>query len=235
MSLFRFNNFWVMSSVGAFVGAAMFGGIVFIPLYLQVAKGISPTASGLQMIPLMIGILTGSIGAGQIMGYSGHYRRLPMIGTAILTAGMLWLTRLQPDTPTLVVMAMMATVGIGIGPTMSVGTASIQNAVPRSMLGVGTAGFTLFRQIGGSVGVALLGALFSNHLAANLAGFLPPGAEAGRLNAASVAHLPPQVQAVVLKAFTDAMHPVFMVGAGAAFVAFCLTWMMTEKPLSRHI
>jgi len=235
LSLFRFNNFWVMSSVGAFVGAAMFGGIVFIPLYLQVAKGISPTASGLQMIPLMIGILTGSIGAGQIMGYSGHYRRLPMIGTAVLTGGMLWLTRLQPDTPTFVVMAMMATVGIGIGPTMSVGTASIQNAVPRSMLGVGTAGFTLFRQIGGSVGVALLGALFSNHLAANLAGLLPPGAEAGRLNAASVAHLPPQLQAVVLKAFTDAMHPIFMVGAGAAFVAFCLTWMMTEKPLSRHI
>ncbi len=236
LSLFRYNNFWVMSSVGALVGAAMFGGIVFIPLYLQVAKGVSPTGSGLQMIPLMLGILTGSIGSGQIMGRTGRYRRLPLIGTFILTLGMLWLTRLQPDTPSYVVMAMMASVGVGIGPTMSVGIAAIQNAVPRPMLGVGTAGLTLFRQIGGSVGVALLGALFSNRLAANLAEFMPAGAGGGgRMNAASVAHLPPEIRSMVLSAFTDAMHPVFLVGAGAAFLAFLLTFMLTELPLSRRL
>jgi len=236
LSLFRYNNFWVMSIVGALVGGAMFGGIVFIPLYLQVAKGVSPTGSGLQMIPLMLGILTGSIGAGQIMGYTGYYRRLPLIGTLVLTLGMLWLTRLQPDTPSLVVMAMMATIGVGIGPTMSVGVAAIQNAVPRDMLGVGTAGLTLFRQIGGSIGVALLGALFSNQLSQNLASFMPAGTGAGgRMNAASVAQLPPEIRTQVLNAFTDAMHPVFLVGAGAAFLAFLLTWALRHKPLARHI
>ncbi len=231
--LFRFNNFWVMSVVGFAVGAAMFGAIVFLPLYLQLAKGISPTGSGLQMIPLMLGILTGSIGSGQIMSRTGRYRVLPIIGTFILVLGMLWLTRLQPDTPDLTVMAMMALVGVGIGPTMSVGTTAIQNAVPRHMLGVGTAGFTLFRQIGGSLGVSLFGALFSNRLAAALGGQLPPGADPGRLNAQLVANLPPAIKEMALRAFTTALHPVFLVAAGAALLAFAATWLLKENTLRR--
>jgi len=235
MSLFRFNNFWVMSSVGAFVGVAMFGSIVFLPLYLQVARGISPTASGLQMVPLMLGILVGSIGSGQIMTKTGKYKLLPVIGTFILTLAMLWLTTLKPGTSRVVVMAMMALVGVGIGPTMSVGTTAIQNAVPRQMLGVGTAGFTLFRQIGGSVGVALLGALFASRLSASLGDALPVGFETSRLNAAMLANMPPALRQQVLEAFTSAMHPVFLVGAGAAFIAFALTWRLDQVPLARRI
>lgn len=235
LALFRVNNFWVMSIVGFAVRAAMFGAIVFLPLYLQVAKGVSPTASGLQMVPLMAGILTGSIGAGQIMTKTGHYKYLPRIGTFILVFGMLWLTQLRPDTPTLTVMAMMAVVGVGIGPTMSVGTTSIQNAVPREMLGVGTAGFTLFRQIGGALGVSLFGALFSDRLATAIGGQMPAGFNSGKLNAHLVAALPPPVKQVVLEAFTTALHPVFLVAAFAAFVAFLFTWMFKEQTLRRRL
>jgi len=231
LSLFRYNNFTVLSSVGFAVGAAMFGAITFLPLYLQVAKGVSPTDSGLQLIPLMLGILAGSMGSGLIMSRTGHYRFLPMIGTAILVLGLLWLTILQPDTPTWIVMAMMAVTGLGIGPTMSVGTTAIQNAVPRDMLGVGTAGFTLFRQIGGSLGVSLFGAMFSNRLAS----LMPPGANPGRLNVQLLASLPPGVRTRVLTGFTDALHPVFLVAAGVALVAFGVTWMLEENPLRERV
>ncbi len=230
LTLFRLNSFVVLSSVGFAVGAAMFGAIVFLPLYLQVAKGISPTASGLQMIPLMAGIMTGSIGSGQIMGRTGRYKYLPVIGTFVLTLGMLWLSTIRPETPSWVVMAMMATVGIGIGPTMSVGTTAIQNAVPREMLGVGTSGFTLFRQIGGSLGIALLGTIFANRLSMAMGGALPPGAT-GRLNAQAVAVLPPAVRAHVLDAFTTALHPVFLVAAASAFAAFVISTRLVEIPL----
>ena len=118
LSLFRFNNFSVFSGIGMLTGAAMLGSITFLPLYLQVAKGVRPTDSGLQMMPLMFGILAGSISAGQFMSRTGRYRYLPMIGMSVLILAMLLLSRLAPDTPTWQVMGMMALVGIGLGPTM---------------------------------------------------------------------------------------------------------------------
>jgi EmrB/QacA subfamily drug resistance transporter len=235
LSLFRYNNFWVMSGVGFAVGAAMFGAITFLPLYLQIAKGISPTSSGLQMIPLMLGILTGSMGSGQIMSRTGRYRYLPMTGAAVLIAGLLWLATIQPDTGIWTVMAMMLVVGLGLGPSMSVGMTAIQNAIPRDMLGVGTAGFTLFRQIGGSFGVSLFGALFSNRLASEMGGLMPPGGDTGRLNAQAVAMLPPAIRERVLEGFTNALHPIFLAAAGMAVLALLLALLLDEVPLKREV
>jgi len=229
--LFKTNNFAVFCGVGLLTGAAMLGSITFMPLYLQVAKGVSPTNSGLQMMPLMLGILVGSISSGRIMGRTGRYKSLPMIGMSILVIAMLLLTQLQPDTPTWQVMVMIGLVGVGLGPTLSVGTTAIQNAVPQRMLGVGTAGFTLFRQIGGAVGVALFGALFTNRLAASLSGILPAGADAGTMNAAKVASLPPEVKSIVVASFTEALHPIFLISAFAALVALGLTFVLQETPL----
>ena len=231
LSLFQFNTFRVFIGIGGLVGAAMFGAITFLPLYLQVAKGVSPTASGMQMMPLMLGILVGSIGSGQYMARTGHYRIMPRIGMAVLTMAFLLLTQLQPDTPTLHLIVVMGLVGVGIGPTMSVGTTAIQNAMPQPMLGVGTAGFTLFRQIGASVGVSMFGALFASRLAAELGGALPAGAGATSLNAAMVAKLPPEVKEVVLNAFTSALHPIFLISASFALIAFGLTFVLEERPL----
>jgi len=231
LSLFKFNNFSVFSGIGLLTGAAMLGSITFLPLYLQVAKGVRPTDSGLQMMPLMLGILVGSITSGRIMGKTGRYKYLPMVGMSILFVAMILLSQLQPETPTWQVMAMMALVGMGLGPTMSVGTTAIQNAVPRDMLGVGTAGFTLFRQIGGSIGVALFGALFSNELAQSLAPLMPPGADTGAMNAAAVAALPSEIKFEVVAAFTEALHPIFLISAVAAVAALALAFMLKEKPL----
>ncbi|MBW6506473.1 MAG: MFS transporter [Rhodobacteraceae bacterium] len=235
LALFSHSTFVIFSGIGAIVGAAMFGAATFLPLYLQVAKGISPTASGLQMLPMMVGTMAGSIGAGQIMGRTGHYRRLPQVGMVILVLGMLSLTQLHPDTSRWALVAMMAMVGLGMGPTMSVGTTAIQNAIPRAMLGVGTSGFTLFRQVGGSVGIAIFGALFAAGLSTHMAGLLPPGSEPGAFGAAQVAALPEAARMAVATAFTDAMHPIFAIAAALAAVALVLSLFIVEKPLEDRI
>jgi EmrB/QacA subfamily drug resistance transporter len=235
LSLFRVNTFRVFGAIGFVVNASLFGAVTFLPLYLQVAKGVSPTNSGLQMMPLMFGILAGSIGSGQIMARTGRYRTLPRIGTVVLGLGMLWLSTLAPDTPNWVVMLMMASIGFGMGPMMSVGTTAIQNAVPREMLGTGTAGFTLFRQVGGSIGVAIFGALFANGLATTLFFSMPAGHEPGSLNASVVASLPDDVRQTVIAGFTEALHPIFLICAVTSLIAFALTFVLEEIPLRNRV
>jgi EmrB/QacA subfamily drug resistance transporter len=234
-ALFRHNTFVVFSAIGFIVFATMFGAITFLPLYLQVAKGVSPTASGLQLLPLMLGIVTSSVMSGRIMSKTGRYRRLPMLGTFFLTLGLTFLWQLTPETPTWVLMVMIAMVGLGMGPTMSVGTTAIQNAVPRTMLGVGTAGFQLFRQVGGAIGIALFGALFSTRLTTLLGTELPPGINPASLNAAAVAALPEATQAQVVASFTEALHPIFLTSACLGAVAFVLTFFLEAKPLMARI
>lgn len=234
MSLFRYNNFTVMSAMGFVSGVAMFGALVFLPLYLQTVKGVSPTVSGLQLIPMMFGILSGSIGAGQIMGRTGHYRRLPMIGMGVMTVGLLLLTQLEVETSGAVISLYMFVVGIGLGPTMSVGTTSIQNAVPQPQMGAATAGFTLFRQVGGLIGVSIFGTLFTNSLKASFGGHDMGGSDMRTLGADMIAKLPEFVQEMIKQAITDALHPVFLVAAGAAFTAFLIGWFLKHVPLKRH-
>lgn len=234
-ALFRHNTFVVFSAIGFIVFATMFGAITFLPLYLQVAKGVSPTASGMQLLPLMLGIVTSSVASGQIMGRTGKYRWLPVAGTFLLTLGLTLLSQLTPATPTWALTVMVAMVGLGMGPTMSVGTTAIQNAVPREMLGVATAGFQLFRQVGGSIGIALFGTLFSARLAALLGDTLPAGLNPAQIDAAKVAALPDALRAQVIANFTDALHPVFVTSAVMAAVAFGLTFLLETKPLRGRI
>ncbi len=234
-ALFRHNTFVVFSAIGFIVFATMFGAITFLPLYLQVAKGVSPTASGLELLPLMLGIVTSSVLSGRIMSKTGKYRRLPMFGTFLLTVGLTFLWQLTPETQTWMLMVMIAMVGLGMGPTMSVGTTAIQNAVPRAMLGVGTAGFQLFRQVGGAIGIALFGALFSARLTTLLGAELPPGINPASLNAAAIAALPEATRVQVIASFTAALHPIFLTSACLSALAFVLTFFLEAKPLMARI
>ncbi len=234
LGLFRYNTFSVMTAVGFVSGIAMFGGLTFLPLYLQTVKGITPTMSGLQLLPMMFGILGGAIGAGQIMSRTGRYRRLPVIGMGITTIGLLLFTRLATDTSGLEISGYMFLVGLGLGPTMSVGTTAIQNAVPRDSMGASTAGFTLFRQIGGSIGVSVFGTLFTNSLADSM-GQSPTGSSGiSTLGADTIAKMPEPIQVMVKEAITNALHPVFLAAAGAAALAFLIGWWLEELPLQTH-
>lgn len=229
--LFRNQTFTIFNAVGFLVGIAMFGSITFLPLYLQMAKGVSPTASAMQLVPMMAGMIGASMSSGFLMTRTGHYRFLPRLSTAILTIGLVLLGFMQLDTPTWQVSLYMLMIGVGIGPVNSVSVTAIQNATPPAMVGVATAGATLFRQIGGSIGISVLGALFSAGLNSRLANILPEGTEgAGSFSPGMVEGLPVELRVQVLEALASALHPVFFVAAGSAALAFVFTMLVEERP-----
>ena len=151
-ALFRNRIFVVASAVGFIIGLALFGAVTFLPLYLQVVKGHSPTVSGLLITPMMAGLLVTSILSGNLISRYGHYRPFPIAGTAIATVGLFLLSKIGLTTSTGYVAVGMVVLGLGLGMTMQVLVLAVQNAVDYRYLGVATSGSTLFRQIGGSIG-----------------------------------------------------------------------------------
>ena len=208
--------------------------MTYLPLYLQIVRGHSPTTSGLMMTPLMGGLLVTSIASGILISRWGRYKPFPIIGTAILAFALFLLSLLAVNTSAWVAALYMLIVGLGLGLVMQVIVLAVQNSVDYKHLGVATSGSTLFRQIGGSIGVAAFGAIFLNRLRVELVAKLPPGAKipAG-VNPAVVKQLPPHVHDAYIQAFSTALQPVFVVAAAIAVVAFILTWMLREIPLRK--
>ena len=162
--LLRNRVFAVTSAVGFVVGFALFGAVTYLPLFLQVVKGASPTGSGLQLVPLMGGLLITSIASGQIITRTGRYKAFPIAGTAVMTLGLYLLSTMDSSSSSGLIFVFMFVLGLGLGMVMQVLVLAVQNAVEYSDLGVATSGATLFRSIGGSLGTATLGAIFSNRL-----------------------------------------------------------------------
>jgi EmrB/QacA subfamily drug resistance transporter len=234
LHLFRNRSFWVASSAGLVVGFALFGSVTYLPLFLQVVQGASPTASGMQMLPMMGGMLLTSIVSGQLISRTGRYKLFPVLGMATMTAGLFLLSRVRPDTGTTGIMGTMLLLGMGLGMVMQVLVIAVQNAVDYGDLGVATSGVTLFRSIGGSVGTAVLGALFAGRLATRLAETLPPGSgvpAGGGVDASALAALPEAVRTAYVGAFTGAIGMVFLVAALIAATGFGLALLLPEKPL----
>jgi EmrB/QacA subfamily drug resistance transporter len=232
LELFRNRVFTVASVIGFIVGLALFGAVTYLPLYLQNVKGHTATNAGLLMTPMMAGVLITSITSGQLISRYGRYRPFPIVGTAITTIGLLLLSRLEVDTSTVLSGLYMLVLGLGLGMVMQVLVLVAQNSVDYRNLGVATSGSTLFRQIGGSIGVAMFGAIFANQLTSNLAAQMPPGVELpAAADPAAIRDLPAEVHAVYVGALTDALEPVFLVAAGVALLAFVLTWFLREVPL----
>ncbi|MEA2355333.1 MAG: hypothetical protein QOD61_1462 [Solirubrobacteraceae bacterium] len=235
LRLFRSSVFSVASMLGFLIGLAMFGAIIFLPLYLQTVYGASPTSSGLRMLPLIVGLLAASIISGRIISRIGRYRPFPIAGTAILTVGMLLLAQLAPDTPSWVASAYMLVVGVGLGLVMQVLVLVVQNDAPSGDIGTATSTATFFRSVGGAFGVAVFGAIFASRLADQLVRL--PAAVTARLgsgvhlNPEQASHLPPAIHEQFLQAFAHALHGVFLWGAALSAVSFGLSWLLREVPL----
>jgi hypothetical protein len=227
--------------MGFVVGFALFGSLTYLPLFQQVVRGLSPTASGLQLVPLMAGLLTSSIGSGQLISRTGRYKIFPIIGTALSAIGLFLLSGLDPQTGTLEAASYMLVLGLGLGFVMQVLVLAVQNAVSYSQLGIATSSATLFRSIGGSLGTAILGAIFTNRLSHELASQLPAGSPAssglasGNVNPAQISSLPPALHDGFVHAFTDSLSTVFLIAAIVVAVAFILAWTLEERPLRRTI
>lgn len=232
--LFRNNAFLVSNAVGFIIGTVMFGTITYMPSYLLIVQGFAPTEAGMALLPMMIGLIGSSTLSGIFMSRTGRYKMLPILSTALLAVGALLLSTLGTDTPFALIVLYMLMVGLGLGPVMSVGVAAIQNAVPHSVMGVATASAQMFRQIGGSLGVAVLGAIFANRLAYEATAIGHPEGTAG-FNADVLATMPAPEQAAMLEAYVSAMHPIYWIAAIAAVVAFIVGWFLIEIPLSDRL
>ncbi len=232
LALFRNRTFVVTSAVGFIIGLALFGAVTFLPLYLQVVKGHSPTVSGLLITPMMAGLLVTSILSGNLISRFGHYRPFPIAGTAIMAVGLFLLSSITVSTPTITTAAYMVVLGLGLGMVMQVLVLAVQNAVDYRFLGVATSGSTLFRQIGGSIGVSVFGAIFSTNLASELASRIPRAVHVPTAaNPAVVRHLPAAVRAPYIDAFAAALQPVFRLAAFVSVGGFLLSWLLRELPL----
>jgi EmrB/QacA subfamily drug resistance transporter len=239
MRLFRNPVFSIGNGFGFLAGVAMFGGIIFLPVYLQAVKGLSPTASGLSLLPAIVGIFSTSITSGRLITRTGRYKIFPIIGAGLLVVALLLLSRLGVDTPYWQVALFEYLFGAGLGLTLQTIITAVQNAIPYQDMGAATSSTTFFRQMGGSIGAAVFGAVLSSRLIHYLsedlarAGIRPGGGgvAVNANNVQAIQHLAEPVKGVVLGAFAHAMDNVFLVGVPFVLVAFVVALFLKEIPL----
>jgi EmrB/QacA subfamily drug resistance transporter len=236
LRLFRNRTFLVTSVVGFIVSLALFGATTYLPVYLQVVKGVSPATAGLQIAPMMAGLLISSIVGGQYVSKVGRFRILPIAGTAIMALALALLSTLGHDSSPWAASGYALMLGVGIGMVMQVLVLAVQNAVEYQDLGVATSGSALFRLTGGSVGVALFGAIFAANLSAGLAGRLPAGVAAPNVaTAEALAALPASLRTTYLDVFAGALQPVFLIAAGLTALGCLLTFLLKDTALGISI
>src|SRR6185437_9566060 len=236
--LFRTRVFSVAGVFGFIIGFGMFGAITYLPAFFQVVRGISPTISGVYLLPLMAGLLLVSITSGQVIARTGRYRFFPIAGTALMVIGLFLLHLMGPSSSTLQDALSMLVLGMGLGGVMQVLVIIVQNGVPHSELGVATSGATFFRSIGGSFGTAIFGAIFSNVLVGNLANHLhgvslPSGFSAADVTPGALAHLPAAVHQGFVAGYAESIQTVFLIAVPIAVLAFLASWLIPQVELKQ--
>jgi predicted MFS family arabinose efflux permease/DNA-binding MarR family transcriptional regulator len=236
--LFRNPVFSVGAGISFSAGFAMFGALAFLPLYLQVVRGVSPTISGVYLLPMVIGLLITSVTSGQLISRLGRYKVYPIVGTALVAVALFLLSTLTETTSSVIMSLYFFVLGLGLGLVLQVLVIAVQNSADYADLGTATSSVTFFRTIGGSFGVAIFGSVFSNRLVTELAaalhgaslpaGFSPAAAQA---NPAVLRKLPAALRADVLHAYVVCFHAVFLGAVPVALAAFVLTWFLREVPL----
>ncbi len=237
--LFANGIFDASAGMSFLVALAMFGAIIYLPLFLQVVHEVTPTSSGLRLLPLMGGVLSASIGGGRLISKLGRYRAFPIVGTAVMTAGMALLSRVGVHTSYLWLSLSMLVLGLGMGLVMPVLVLAVQNAVEPRDLGSATSSVTFFRSIGGSFGVAIFGAIFANRLGYWLPRELPRHVHVQGGTAATLLHssparlhaLAPAVHEGLIQAFANSLHAVFLWAVPFGILAFLVSLTLREVPL----
>jgi hypothetical protein len=230
MRLFRSRVFTVCSVLSFIVGFAMIGSITFMPTFLQYVNGVSATASGLRMLPMVIGLLATALVSGAIVGRTGRYRLFPIAGSAVTAVGLYLLSRMDQHTSAWVESASLLVLGAGIGLIMQILTLVVQNTVAYSDLGTATSGVTFFRTLGGSFGASIMGSIYANGLQGRLApalaaGHVPPSAVS---SPEAVHRLPAAAQSAVVAAYAQSLQHVFLFAVPLALVALVLALFLPQ-------
>jgi EmrB/QacA subfamily drug resistance transporter len=235
LHVFRNRNFSLIAGMSFLLGLAMFGALTFLPLYQQTVQHLSATASGLMLIPLMLGSTVTTLIAGQVTTRTGRYKALPIIGSGVMAIGMYLLTGLSMSTSLVTSGLYFVVLGIGMGFLMQITTLVAQNSVAPRDIGVASSSRTFFQQIGGSIGVSAFGAIFAHRLTSQLSATLPgvhlAAGGGASLNPVQLVRLPAAIKHDVFAAITYAVQGVFWWALPAALVVFVLAWMIKEVPL----
>jgi EmrB/QacA subfamily drug resistance transporter len=251
LRLFRNRTFAVGSSSSFILGMAMFGGLLTLPLYLQIAKGSSPTTAGLQTVPLVLGIMIGSIVCGQLIARTGRYRIFPIAGTALMLVALVLFSQVGADTPLWRVMLVMVLMGLGLGGNMQPVITAVQNAVSPREIGVSTSSVTFFRSMGGTLGAAVFLSILFSIVGDKIAAALRAAAKSPEFAAAAASHqqelqqvgkgslddtsfinrLPAVLAHPFKEGFADAMSVVFLAAAGVMVIGMVVILFLPELPL----
>jgi EmrB/QacA subfamily drug resistance transporter len=234
LELFKDRTFLLCCLIGFIIGTSLFGAMTFLPLYLQVVKSSTPSEAGMQLLPMMCGLTASSIISGRIISRIGRYRMFPILGTLVASVAMALLSTLNNETPVQYLYLYICLLGVGLGMVMQVLVLAVQNSVHFKHIGVATSGATLFRSIGGSIGVATFGAMFTNGLHSQLLANLPKDAVLPHsMGPDGVHHLPDAVRTIYLQAFGGALHAVYATAACVIVLAFLLAWLLRDIPLRK--
>ncbi|MFD2758239.1 MFS transporter, partial [Gulosibacter faecalis] len=241
--LFKNRNFLLTTGASLVVGVAMFGTLGYMPTYIQMVTGVNATEAGLLMTPMMGAVLVASISSGQIVSRTGRYKLFPLVGLVILSVGLVLLSGLAVDTPMWVMCCYLAVIGIGIGFSMQILTLVVQNEFPGRVVGTATAANNYFRQVGATVGSAVVGSLFSTRLVdfltERMAGMPSTGGSsdigATSLTPAVVNSLPGPVRDVIVSSYNEALLPILLYIVPLVLVGLVLVAFVREKQLSTTI
>ena len=240
LHLFKNPTFSIATAVGLIIGMGMFAALAFLPTFLQMSTGASVTESGFLMLPMMAGVMLTAIGSGIAITKTGRYRMYPIVGMALATGGLMWLTRLQGGMSMVLFSAMIFVLGLGLGLVMQTIVLAVQNSVDPHEIGTATSANNFFREIGAAVGVALFSTIFTGRLTERLTEVFAsvPGAADGAgsggssLTPAIVAQLPEPLHSGVVDAYAAALAPAFWYLVPLVAVAFVLTLFLREVTLS---
>lgn len=240
LDLFRNRNFLLTTAAALLTAVAMFGALGYLPTYFQMAEGVSASQAGLLMVPLMGSLLVFSVLSGIVVSRTGRYKWLPIAGSLLVALGMWLLSLITVETSLAVICVYMGILGLGLGLSMQILTLIVQNEFPHRMVGTATAANNYFRQVGASLGAAIVGSLFVARLTSLLLERLPEGAMSasggsGSLTPAVVADLPEPIHGIIIGAYNEALVPVFAYIVPLALLAAALLMFVKENPLATEI
>ncbi|QAV69903.1 DHA2 family efflux MFS transporter permease subunit [Salinibacterium sp. UTAS2018] len=240
LHMFKERNFVLTTASGLITGIAMFGALAYMPTYLQMVTGVNATQAGFLMIPMMGAMLVTSIVAGQLVSRTGRYKWLPLTGSFVIATGLALLSTMTPDLPIWILCSYLAVMGLGLGMSMQMLVLIVQNTFPNAQVGTATSSNNYFRQIGASIGTAVVGSLFVARLTELLDTRLPAAAagatgDTNSLTPAAVRNLPDAVREVIVGAYNDSLAPVFLYMVPLVLVSAVLLMFIKEVPLATTI
>lgn len=240
LHLFKNRNFNLVTAASLIIAIAMFGAIGYMPTYLQIVHGSSPTVSGLQMLSMVAGIMISSVASGQIAARTSHYKWMIVISPVITAVGLYVLSTLKVDTSILVLMTGVFIVGFGIGIGQQLMTLVAQNEFPIEEVGTATGTTNFYREIGATLGASVVGGLFTSRLHTYLSERVGALGTGGNVDITSIEphmihQLPEQIKAVVLSSYSDALTPIFLWIIPVLVIAFVCVVFVKETPLAETI